>query len=170
MRRLDVFLFAAAVITGTGSARAEDAGGCARFKWSVAREQAAFASPGLASVESGQSLPGAMNAAVVKLQPQAEVKFDRPPARKPKTAAPFAAVLRLAPLAAPGTYEMTLSEDAWIDVLQDGKEVRSKGFSGRPDCPGVRKSVKFPLQAGEVTVQISDVPSDSIRIDVLPAE
>ncbi|HEX4766434.1 MAG TPA: hypothetical protein VH414_09170 [Lichenihabitans sp.] len=169
MRRLGFVLFAA-VVASPGLAHAEEAGGCAKFKWSIAREQAAFASPDLPSVESGQSLPGVMNAAIVRLKPQAEVAFEHEPARKPKVKTPFAAVLKLAPLAAPGTYEITLSEEAWIDVLQGGKEIRSRGFSGQADCPGVRKSVKFPLQAGDATVQISGVRSDSIRVDVLPVE
>ncbi len=169
MRRLGLALFAVAVASSC-PAWAQDASGCAKFKWSVAREQTAFAAPDLPNVESGQSLPGVVSAAIVKLQPQAEVRFDRPPARKPKAATPFAAVLKLAPLAAPGTYQITLSDEAWIDVLQVGKEVRSAGFSGQPDCPGVRKSVKFPLQAGEITVQISGVRTDSIKVDVLPVE
>ena len=170
MRRIDIVLVATLIVTAAGPARAEESGGCAKFKWSVAREQAAFAAPDLPSVETGQSLPGVTNAAIVKLKPQAEVAFERKPGRKPKVETPFAAVLKLAPLTAAGTYEVTLSEEAWIDVLQDGREVRSAGFSGQTACPAVRKSVKFPLQAGAATVQISGVPSGSIKIDILPVE
>lgn len=155
---------------GAASAEAQDGAGCAKFKWPIAREQAAFAGSGLPGLTTGQSLPGVLSAASVTLAPQAEVVFVHPPARKPKVDPAYAAVLTVPPLAAAGTYAVTLSQEAWIDVLQDGKEVRSSGFSGQPDCPGVRKSVKFSLAPGAATIQLSGAAQDMLKIEVLPAE
>ena len=82
----------------------------------------------------------------------------------------FGAVVKLPPIAVAGTYQVTLSDDAWIDMLQGGREVRSAAFSGAKDCPGIRKSVRFPLQVGDATVQISGSASDSVKMELLPAD
>lgn len=152
-----------------GPVMAEDAGGCAKFKWSVAREQSAFATPGLPAVAPGQPLPGIMDPATVALQPVTGVAFLQPPGHKPHDGT-FGAVLKLPPIAVAGTYQVTLSDEAWIDMLQGGHEVRSSSFSGQPDCPGIRKSVRFPMQQGDATMQISGAAASSIKVDVLPAE
>ena len=152
-----------------GPALAQDTSGCAKFKWSIAREQSAFATPGLQSVETGQPLPGIMDPASVKLQPVSGVTFVQPPGHKPRDGT-FGAVLKLPPIAVPGTYQVTLSDEAWIDMLQGGHEVRSSSFSGQPDCPGIRKSVRFPMQQGEATMQISGSAASSIKVDLLPAQ
>ena len=152
-----------------GPALAQDTSGCAKFKWSIAREQSAFATPGLQAVEPGQPLPGIMDPAAVKLQPVPGVAFLQAPGHTPRDGT-FGAVLKLPPIAVAGTYQVTLSDEAWIDMLQGGHEVRSSSFSGQPDCPGIRKSVRFPLQQGEATMQISGSAASSIKVDLLPAE
>jgi hypothetical protein len=38
---------------------------------------------------------------------------------------------------------VTLSHEAWIDVVQDGRYARSVGSTSRNDCPGLRKSVRL---------------------------
>lgn len=152
----------------TGPAAAQDASGCARFKWPVDRERSAFGTPGLQVVEGGKPLPGIMDPAIVRLKPVAEAGFERPPGRKPK-AGTFGAAVKTPPLAVPGTYQVTISDEAWIDVIQDGHEVRSAAFSAERDCPNVRKSVRFSLAAGQATIQISGAAADSIKLDLLPA-
>jgi len=153
----------------SGPAWAQDPSGCAKFKWSIAREQSAFSTPGLPAVAPGKPLPGIMDPAVVRLQPVAEVAFVQPPRHKPRDGT-FGGVFKLPPIAVAGTYQLTLSDDAWIDMLQGGHEVRSSAFSGVKDCPGIRKSVRFPMQTGDASVQISGSPSDSIKVELLPAE
>ena len=160
-------ILALALLSAPVLAQATD--GCAKFKWSVSRERSAFATPGLQPIESGKPLPGIMDPAVVKLKPVAEVAFVAPPGHKPREGT-FGAVFMTPPLAVGGTYQITLSDDAWIDVLQDGHTVRSSAFSGSKDCPNVRKSVRFPLKPGDATVQISGSSADSIKMDLLPAE
>ncbi len=150
------------------AAMAQDASGCAKFKWPIDRERSAFGTPGLQTVEAGKPLPGIMDPAIVKLKPVADAGFERPPGHKPKDGT-FGIVVKTPPLAVAGTYQVTLSDDAWIDVIQDGREVRSTAFSAARDCPNVRKSVRFPLAAGQAVVQISGAAADSIKIDLLPA-
>ena len=152
-----------------GPALGQDASGCAKFKWSIARERSAFATPGLQVVEPGHPLPGIMDPAVVALQPMADVALLQAPGHKPRDGS-FGAVLKLPPIAVAGTYQVTLSDEAWIDMIQGGHEVRSSSFTGQPDCPGIRKSVRFPLQPGDATVQISGSAGTSIKVDFLPAE
>ena len=65
-----------------------------------------------------------------------------------------------------GTTFETLSEEAWIDVVQDDRYVRSVGSTGRGDCPGLRKSVRLELGATPFVLQISGVTSDSIIVAI----
>ena len=42
--------------------------------------------------------------------------------------------------------------------------------SGAKNCPGLRKSVRFNLDAVPVVLQISGAPAESIKIAIRPAE
>jgi hypothetical protein len=66
----------------------------------------------------------------------------------------------------PATYRITLSQGAWIDVFQDGHEVKSSAFSGATGCDGVRKSVKFELAAAPFIIEISGTTARVIAIAV----
>jgi hypothetical protein len=67
-------------------------------------------------------------------------------------------------LAKAGIYQITLSDDAWIDVIQNGRYARSVGSTGRSDCPGVRKSVRLDLDASPVVLQVSGVAPETIAL------
>jgi hypothetical protein len=69
-----------------------------------------------------------------------------------------------------GTYQVTLSDEAWIDVIQDGKFLRSIGSSGRSDCPGVRKSVRFELKPEPFVLQLSGVILETIVVAISAME
>jgi hypothetical protein len=167
LRRLSVLALVA--LSWAGSALAQDASGCAKFKWPVDRERSAFGTPGLHTVEQGKPLPGIMDPAIVTLQPVATVTFERPPSRKPKDGT-FAAVLKTPPLAVAGTYQITASDDVWIDMIQDGHVLKPKATTGERDCPNVRKSIRFDLAAGQATVELSGAPASSVKVDFLPPE
>ena len=62
-----------------------------------------------------------------------------------------------------------MSEEAWIDVAENGALVKSSDFSGQKDCPGVRKSVRFQLAAGSATVEISNANVGKVLFAVEPA-
>ena len=70
----------------------------------------------------------------------------------------------------PGVYQVTLSSEGWIDLVQDGASLKAADHSGVKDCPGLRKSVRFKVGAAPVALQISGVPADSIKVAIRPVE
>jgi hypothetical protein len=148
-----------------GSARAED--GCDKFAWPLAHERALFAATGKPSVKAGETFAAIpKDAFVLRLQAGADAGFAMPPERKPKSEKWFGGIVRLPALDKPGIYQVTLSEEAWIDVVQDGRYARSVGSSGRSDCPGLCKSVRFQLGAAPFVLQLSGTTSDSVAVAI----
>jgi hypothetical protein len=92
-----------------------------------------------------------------------------PPERAPKQPATFAGYVRLGGSPGPQATLVTLSADAWIDVVQGGHYVKSAAFSGVHDCPTMRKSVRFELAPGPFAVQLSGVAGETITMTVTPA-
>ena len=162
-------LVAGLITVSVNAATAEDAPACASFAWSMARERTAFASPNLSTLASGSALPSDGGAAQLTLKPAAEIKLPVPSERpaKPDTFAGFVK----ATVPATGSYQVTLSDDAWVDVSQDGRStLKPTAISGKAGCPDVRKSVRFALDAGSVTIEISRAPGPQIKLDLLKAE
>jgi hypothetical protein len=164
IRAAAAFLCLAAAI---GGASAQDASGCEKFKWSIARERAWFAASPKPVDASAEVSVGDVGY-VVALVASDAAGFVTPPERAPK-AGTFGAVLKSA-IGKPGLYQITLSDEAWIDVVQNGASVKSSNFSGQKACPGVRKSVRFDLATGPATVQISNAESPKITLAIAPAE
>ncbi len=141
--------------------------GCDKFGWSMVRERAWFAATNKAAVAAGATLAPIPNGAfVLQLQPDPNAAFAMPPGRKPKAEHWFGGIVRLPAVARPGIYQVTLSDEAWIDVIQDGRYARSIGSTGRSDCPGLRKSVRFELNASPFVVQLSGVTTEMIAVAV----
>jgi hypothetical protein len=158
-------LVAVAFIVLLGPAVADD--GCEKFAWSLARERAAFAATDKTTIAAGDTLAALpAGALVIRLQAGAQAAFKMPPERKPRTEPWHGGLVRLPALAKAGIYQITLSDDAWIDVIQHGRYARSVGSTGRGDCPGVRKSVRLDLDAGPVVLQVSGVAPDAIAITI----
>ena len=163
---LRLSLVAVALIALLGPARAAD-DGCEKFAWSLARDRAAFAATGKTVIAAGETLAALpAGALVIRLQQGAQASFEMPPERKPRTAQWHGGMVRLPALAKSGIYQITLSDDAWIDVIQNGRYARSVGSTGRSDCPGVRKSVRLDLDASPVVLQVSGVSPDAITIAI----
>ena len=162
-------LAAGLVVLSFNTARAGDVPACASFAWSVARERAAFGAPDLPVVTSGSALSGGASAARLALKPAGEIVLPVPSEKavKPDTFAGFVT----ATVPAAGTYQVTLSNEAWIDVSQDGRStLKPTAHSGKAGCPEVRKSVRFALDVGTVTIEISRASSPQIKLDLLNAE
>jgi hypothetical protein len=159
-------LIAIALLTLLGPARAAD-DGCEKFAWSLARDRAAFAAAGKTVIATGETLAALpAGALVIRLQQGAQASFEMPPERKPRTEQWHGGMVRLPAPAKSGIYQITLSDDAWIDVIQNGRYARSVGSTGRSDCPGVRKSVRLDLDASPVVLQVSGVSPDAITIAI----
>jgi len=148
--------------------KAEDAGGCDKFKWSVARELAWFAGAPRPAV-SGDTLTLADNAFAVALKPTDAAGYVLAPERAPKPGT-FGATLTISSIGKPGSYQFALSRRAWIDVIQNGVRVKSSAFSGLETCPVMHKSVRFDLSAGPLVVEISNSENDSIGLAIAPAQ
>ncbi|MER2265666.1 hypothetical protein [Methylobacterium oxalidis] len=143
---------------------------CTAFDWSLMRELAWFSAPGLGEVASGATVAADMPGAVLKLRPDAEVEFPVPPSKEPAPGT-YGGILRFPALTTPGLYQVTLSEDAWIDVSQDGKTARPPtAFTVKRDCPTIRKSVRYQFGTTPILIEVSGAKRDAIKIAIAPAE
>lgn len=157
---------AAALIALLGPAIAAD-DGCEKFAWSLVRERAGFAAADKASVAAGETMTALpAGALVIRLQPAAQASFAMPPERKPRIEQWHGGMLRFPALAKSGIYQITLSDDAWVDVIQNGRYARSVGSTGRSDCPGVRKSLRLDLDQSPFVLQVSGVAPETITIAI----
>lgn len=168
MRRIGLLGIALLALLRPASAADE---GCEKFAWSLARERTWFAASDKASVTSGATLAAFPKTAIaIRLQPAGEAVFELPPERKPRIEQWFGGSIRFPAAERPGIHQVTLSADAWIDIVQDGRYARSVGSTGRSDCPGLRKSLRLELGAAPFALQVSGVPTDAIVIAISPAE
>jgi hypothetical protein len=156
-------LLAIAALLSPALALAAEPSGCDKFKWPLAREQAALAAADAKSPESGAAF--ALDAAShLSLAPFAEAKLDMPPERAPKVSPSYAGAVKVAAPATAGTFKVSISDEGWIDVIQDGRLLKPVAFSGATDCPALRKSVKFSLSAAPLTIQVSNVKTPAISL------
>ena len=167
MRRL-VIAFVAVLIASP--ALAQEPTGCDKFKWRLDAERALLTSADAIPIASGIGLEGMPpKALALKLEPFASAKLPMPPERTPKAASSFAGFVRIDTRPKAGPYLVTLSAEAWVDVVQNGKFVKSSAFSGAQGCEGVRKSVRFDLSAEPFVVQVSGAAADAIKMTITPA-
>lgn len=165
LRLLSVPVFAGVV--ACGQARAQEAE-CAAFAWPLEKEYRLLSASKASVLETGAQIRVG-EAVSVALRPPENVAFAKPPERQPKVSPSYASTLTLeAP--ARGLYQITLSEDAWLDVVQADAILRSSAFSGKQGCAGMRKSVRFELNQAPAVVQVSGAAGQQIRIVVTPAD
>ena len=139
---------------------------CEHFKWPLARERAWFAAAP-EPVEAGAEIGLAEQAFALALKPGEAAGFVAPP--KKALASTFGAVVKLKAIPKPGLYQVTLSREAWVDLIQNGASVKSRNVSRQSDCPGIAKSVRFELVAGPAVLQISASDGREINFAVAPA-
>jgi hypothetical protein len=164
-------LLLSATLLATIPAVAQEPVGCDHFKFNVDKERALLNGSSIINVTSGATAPMPSTQAVaLTLSPFTAAQLPMMPERPPKSDSSFAAFLHFAAPLRPGLYKVTLSDAAWIDVVQDGKFVKSTAFSGVLGCAGIRKSVIFSLGADPFTVEISGVKTSSIKLTVTAAQ
>jgi hypothetical protein len=150
---------------------AQDGSGCDKFAWSLVTVQAQFAAPNIATVSAGTELSSVPTQAfLLRLQPSANANFIMPPERPLKNDNGFGGAVTFPTIERSGIYQITLSEDAWLDIIQNGQFARSVGSSGRRDCPGLRKSVRLELMKAPFVLQLSGVSSDSVKVSVIQVQ
>jgi len=159
---------AAALVVLLASARAED--GCDKFAWLLAHERALFAAAEKPDVKAGDTLAAIPRGAfVLNLQPNTEAilaAYAMPPERKPKAEHWYGGAVRFPAVDKAGIYQVTLSEEAWMDIVQDSRYAHTVGHTGRGDCPGLRKSVRLELNAAPFVLQISGVAADKVIVAI----
>ena len=137
---------------------------CTKLAWPVDHELALMSAANV-DTASGTAVSGApplglsLKLATGVTLPTASLKAVDP--------AKFAGFVTLA-APAPGDYLVSLSSESWIDVIQNGHSIVATDHSGDPNCPGLRKSVRFTLTAAPVTLEISNAPEDHVRIAITP--
>lgn len=167
MRRL---VFLALTVAAAAPAFAAEPSGCDKFKWPIQRERAALSAPQRTTLTSGAAVTSPLPiAAVLTLRPRDDAGLPSPPERAAAETTFAGYVSVKTPLTA-GTYSISISAGAWIDVVQDGRYLKPKAFSGATDCAGLRKIMKFDLAAAPFVVQVSGAKETTIALAVLPAE
>lgn len=148
-------------------AAAEDAA-CAKFKWPLTVEKSWFdAATDLKAYASGAAVSElAEGALTVATKPMAEIAFVLAPEGKPKPDKTAGALLTFERVEKPGRYQVTLSDEAWIDVVQAGAYRPSGEFSGVHGCPGLRKSVRFEFTDAPLTLQLSSASAPAIKVAI----
>ncbi len=81
----------------------------------------------------------------------------------------YAAVVKLGAEPA-ATYQITLSDGAWVDLIENGESVKQSGYVRRRDCPGVDKSIRFKTNGGPLAIQISGAYAKTIKVETARAE
>jgi hypothetical protein len=161
-------LIVALTLLGSAPVRAAEPSGCDKFKWPIDKERAALTAPDRAKLASGAELAIPAGAAI-DLKTTADAKLPSTPERKPKDGT-FAGFARFQKAPKAGTYTVSISDYAWVDVVQDGEILKPMEFSGATDCAGIRKTMKYDLAAGPFVIQLSGVAANTISMAVLPAE
>ena len=136
-------------------AGAQPADDCARAAWPLDGARAALAAPGVPELDSGASLhlPRA-GAVALRLVPLPDAALPHAPTRPPGE--PLAGVLRLSVPGPARLWQVTISAPAWVDLFVGGRPLAPEAFTGVRACPGVRKSLRFRLPAGEALLEITD--------------
>ena len=161
-----------ALLVGTAAPvwAAEEPSGCDKFKWPIDHERAALTAPDRVKLNSGSDVAAMPSTGItLSLVTPGDAKLPSPPERAPKdgTMAGFAN-FKGAPKA--GLYTISLSNGAWVDVVQDGHFLKPKAFSGATDCDGIRKTMKYELAAQPFVLQVSGAKENAISIAILPSE
>jgi hypothetical protein len=142
--------------------------GCDAGKWPLSAVQARFGGT-LPAVASGDSLPALGAPVLVNLSAQADIAFLHAPGRAAKANPAYAAIVKLGPEPA-ATYQVTVSDGAWVDVIEGGELVAQSGYVRRKDCPGIDKSIRFKTNGGALAIQISGSFAKTIKLEAARAE
>jgi hypothetical protein len=167
------FLFAIVCLTASIGAAAADTGGCQSLAWPLDVELQWTKAANPQAVASGAKLDAPPEKALaVSLAPIESVAFPIPPTShgKSKEAGRFGALIEFGGVPQPGTYQISLSDVGWIDVVQGGTALHSKAHTGKSDCEGLRKSVRFEIGQGPFTLELSGARTDSIKVTMRKAQ
>ncbi len=158
-----------APVAGLGAEQAP----CSGFRWPVQTEMAWITSDDSQLLDTAAEIASpAPKAITLKMQPTKDAALPTKPGVKNQAIPPesFSGWFKIASLPREGLYQVTLSQHAWIDMVQNDAPLPNAGFTGDPSCGIVRKSVRYKAGQGPVTVQISGAPNETIKVVVREAD
>jgi hypothetical protein len=161
------------MLVATPAAFADETGGCASFAWPITTELQWMKATDSQAVASGAKLPSPPARAIaLLLEPMSAVSFPVAPTGKLKPEGDVygGVVIFDSPSSAPGSYQVTMQTGGWVDVIQDGKALKPTAHSGKSDCDGVRKTIRFNLDPGPFTVEFSNIKKDAIKFAIRQAD
>jgi len=148
-------------------AHADDQASCAQFAWPLDTEKAWFAAPELRNVPSGETIATLTDGAIkLELRELAAARLPNAPERASEPPNMQAGFVIFSSLPKPGLLQVTLTDEGWIDMIQNGAYLQAKEHTGKRDCPGLRKSVRFEVKADGLTLQVSGAQKPTIGIAV----
>jgi hypothetical protein len=163
-------LVALVLLTAAPAMAAEEPSGCDKFKWNIDHARAALTAPDRMKLNTGSELAALpVTAVTISLVAPADAKLPTPPERAPKDGT-FAGFAKFPSVPKAGSYTVSLSNGAWLDLVQDGHFLKPTAFSGATDCDGIRKTVKFDLSATPFVLQISGARENSLSIAIQQTE
>ena len=164
------FFVALVLLAAAPAMAAEEPSGCDKFKWNIDHARAVLTAPDRMKLNSGSELAALPATAVtISLVAPADAKLPTPPERAPKDGT-FAGFAKFPSVPKAGSYTISLSNGAWLDLVQDGHFLKPTAFSGATDCDGIRKIMKYELSASPFVLQVSGTRENSVSIAILPTE
>jgi len=155
------------------NAFAAEPGGCETFAWPIATELQWLKAADSEAVASGGTLKQLPAKAIsLSLLPMDQVKSTAEQSRRRKEAdnTQFGGGVTFESIGEPGIYQISLPVRGWVDVVQDGKTLKSTAHTSKTDCDGVRKSIRYAIGQGPVTVEVSGLPSDTVKFVIRRAD
>jgi hypothetical protein len=148
-------------LTPWGGATGQD--GCGRFGWSLKREVELFGDGYMPVVESTAWLPreGAFR---LKLDPVATAFYAVTPERGRDDG--YGGSVTLQWISA-GRYQITLSDDVWLDAIQAERRLPLLATSHRADCPNIRLTIQVEVDSKPLTPQVGGAQGRLLDIAIL---
>ena len=155
------------------AANAAETGGCGSFAWPLTTELQWLKASDSEAATSGLKIASPPGKAItLSLQPMKNVAFPVAPTARQKSGADelFGGFVEVTDLSSAGLYQITMGTGGWADVVQKGKTLKPTAHSGKSDCDGARKSLRFSLEAGPVTLEFSNIKEQTLRFTIRHAE
>lgn len=137
--------------------------GCLQYSWSYGREIDLFADGYLPTIDSASSLPKE-GVFALRLKATSDIMYPVPPDRGRDSG--YGGYVTLESIPA-GRYHIVLSEDAWVDAVEEHARLPVRDSGKIDNCPSVRQSVQFEVTGQPLTIQISGAPVDHLSIAVV---
>lgn len=159
MRALLIACVLPLVAAGLPAAARDD--DCGRLPRTVGRDSDPFSSY-VPTIDSALSLPKE-GVFAMRLRPVAEIIYRVTPERGSDGGQGGVVTLENIPA---GRYRIVLSEEAWIDAVQEDARLPVLATVRATDCPGTRQSIQVEARNEALTLQVGGATASRIMIAV----